>query len=209
MRLNGIEVHTEQEDFKGILDLFTSPKKISKEEEIRLGLSWVNALYNELKPNASYQTYIESLKLDSYNQKIPEEDYRDFLATVGFNVNQNKTISDNVRAAVVSSLRNNKNGLPTRRSIISAFLDPKNIRITYWDATKIVASDIGKEVKSVVSDVASVAQGGFSLLGFIVKYRAPIILGLVGLGAWFVYSNRGTIKERAKEKLLSKAGLGK
>lgn len=209
MRLNGIDVHVENEDFGGILDWFSSSSKISKEEEVRLGQSWVNALYNELKPNATYQTYIEALKLDSYNQKIPEEDYRDFLSTVGYNVNVSKTISDKVRAAVVASLKNNKNGLPSRKSIISAFLNPNNIKITYWDATKMVASNISTEVKSVVSDVASVASGGFSLLSFVVKYRVPIIFGIAGLGVLFAYSQREKIKERLTEKALTKVGLGK
>jgi hypothetical protein len=208
MRLNGIEVHVENEDFGGILDWFSSSSKISKEEEIRLGQSWVNSLYNELKPNATYQTYIEALKLDSYNQKIPEEDYRDFLSTVGFNVNVSKTISDKVRAAVVASLKNNKNGLPSRKSIISAFLNPNNIKITYWDATKILASNVGTEIKSVASDVASVTSGGLSVLSFVVKYRGPIIVGLLGIGAWLAYTQRAKIKERLTEKALSTVGLG-
>lgn len=208
MRLNGIDVHVENEDFGGILDWFSSSSKISKEEEVRLGQSWVNALYNELKPNATYQTYIEALKLDSYNQKIPEEDYRDFLSTVGFNVNVSKTISDKVRAAVVASLKNNKNGLPSRKSIISAFLNPNNIKITYWDATKILASNVGTEIKSVASDVASVTSGGLSVLSFVVKYRGPIIVGLLGIGAWLAYTQRAKIKERLTEKALSTVGLG-
>lgn len=211
--LNGIGANIQNSDFSAmgfsLMDLFSSKTKISKEEEIRLGQSWINALYNELKPNSTYQTFIEALKLDSYNQKIPDEDYKDFLSTVGYNVHISKTISDKVRAAIVSSLRNNKNGLPTRKSIISAFLNPQNIKITYWDASKIVASNITTDIKSVASDVTSVVSGGFSVLGFIIKYKTPIILGVAGLGAWFLYTQRDTVKERVKEKLLSKAGLGK
>ena len=210
MNLNGINVQVETEDFGGFFDfLSSSSSKISKEEEIRLGQSWINALFNELKPNSTYQTFIEALKLDSYNQKIPEEDYRDFLSTLGFNVNESKTISDKVRAAVVSSLRNNKNGLPSRKSIISAFLNPNNIKITYWDASKIVASNIGTDVKSVVSDVSNIVGGGFSVLSFIIKYRNPIILGVVGLGVYVAYTQREKIKERLTEKAFSTVGLGK
>lgn len=210
MNLNGINVQVETEDFGGFFDfLSSSSSKISKEEEIRLGQSWINALFNELKPNSTYQTFIEALKLDSYNQKIPEEDYRDFLSTIGFNVNESKTISDKVRAAVVSSLRNNKNGLPSRKSIISAFLNPNNIKITYWDASKIVASNIGTDVKSVVSDVTNIVGGGFSVLSFIIKYRNPIILGVVGLGVYVAYTQREKIKERLTEKAFSTVGLGK
>lgn len=210
MNLNGINVQVETEDFGGFFDfLSSSSSKISKEEEIRLGQSWINALFNELKPNSTYQTFIEALKLDSYNQKIPEEDYRDFLSTIGFNVNESKTISDKVRAAIVSSLRNNKNGLPSRKSIISAFLNPNNIKITYWDASKIVASNIGTDVKSVVSDVTNIVGGGFSVLSFIIKYRNPIILGVVGLGVYVAYTQREKIKERLTEKAFSTVGLGK
>lgn len=210
MNLNGINVQVETEDFGGFFDfLSSSSSKISKEEELRLGQSWINALFNELKPNSTYQTFIEALKLDSYNQKIPEEDYRDFLSTLGFNVNESKTISDKVRAAIVSSLRNNKNGLPSRKSIISAFLNPNNIKITYWDASKIVASNIGTDVKSVVSDVTNIVGGGFSVLSFIIKYRNPIILGVVGLGVYVAYTQREKIKERLTEKAFSTVGLGK
>ena len=205
--LNGIKVNLKDGDFGGILDWFSSPKKISKEEQIRLGQSWINSVYNELKPNATYQTFIEALKLDSYNQKIPEEDYRDFLATIGFNVNENKTISDKVKSAVVSSLRNNKNGLPSRRSIISAFLNPNNIRITFWDASKVVASSAAKDVKEFTGDVASVASGTFSIIGFIAKYRVPIIITAAGLAAWFFYSKREVVKERISEKILGSVGL--
>lgn len=210
MNLNGINVQVETEDFGGFFDfLSSSSSKISKEEEIRLGQSWINGLFNELKPNSTYQTFIEALKLDSYNQKIPEEDYRDFLSTIGYNVNVSKTISDKVRAAIVSSLRNNKNGLPSRKSIISAFLNPNNIKITYWDASKIVASNIGTDVKSVVSDVTNIVGGGFSVLSFIIKYRNPIILGVVGLGVYVAYTQREKIKERLTEKAFSTVGLGK
>ena len=209
MRLNGIDVHVENEDFGGILDWFSSKPKLSKEEEVKLGQTWINTLYNELQPNSTYQTFIEALKLDSYNQRIPEEDYRDFLSTIGYNVNENKTISDKVRAAIVSSLKSNKNGLPSRRSIISAFLNPNNIKITYWDATKIVATDIGKDIKNTATSTVSIVSGGFSALNFILKYKYPIAIGLAGLGAWFFYTQREKIKERLTEKALTKVGLGK
>ena len=220
MRLNGIEVHVENEDFgspvgnvvsdtlTAVSNFFTGRKDISKEEQYRLGLSWINGLYNDLKPNASYQTFIESLKLDSYNEKIPEEDYRDFVATIGFNVHTSQIIADKVKEAIISSLRNNKNGLPTRRSIMSAFMNPNVIKITYWDATKILASNVGTQVKSVASDVASVTSGGLSVLSFVVKYRGPIIVGILGLGAWLAYTQRAKIKERLTEKALSTVGLG-
>ena len=217
--MNGMISNVERSDFGQVMGLslsdlnpanwFSDKPKLSKEQEIKLGQTWINALYNELKPNATYQTFIEALKLDSYNEKIPEEDYRDFLSTIGYNVNENETISNKVRAAVVSSLKNNKNGLPSRKSIISAFLNPNNIKITFWDATKIVATNIASDTKQVVSDAASIASGGFSLVSFILKYKAPLAVGVLGLAGWFIYSNRNTIKERAKEKLLTKAGLGR
>jgi hypothetical protein len=188
---------------------FSDKTKLTKDQEIKLGQTWINALYNELKPNATYQTFIEALKLDSYNQKIPDEDYRDFLSTVGYNVNVSETIANKVKTAIISSLRNNKNGLPSRKSIISAFLNPNNIKITFWDATKIVATNIATDTKQVVSDVANIASGSFSFVNFVWRYKFPIALGVVGLAGWFIYSNRDTIKERAKEKLLTKAGLGK
>jgi hypothetical protein len=217
--MNGMISNVERSDFGqsmgfSLSDLnpanwFSDKPKLSKEQEIKLGQTWINALYNELKPNATYQTFIEALKLDSYNEKIPEEDYRDFLSTIGYNVNENETISNKVRAAVVSSLKNNKNGLPSRKSIISAFLNPNNIRITFWDATKIVAKDIATDTKQAVSDVVNIASGSFSFVNFVWRYKVPIAFGVVGLAGWFIYSNRDTIKERAKEKLLTKAGLGR
>jgi hypothetical protein len=217
--LNGVTSNIEENDFgQGMglslsdinpLNWFSDKPKLTKEQEIKLGQAWINALYNELKPNATYQTFIEALKLDSYNQKIPEEDYRDFLSTVGYNVNVSETIANKVKAAIISSLRNNKNGLPSRKSIISAFLNPNNIKITFWDATKIVATNIATDTKQVVSDVANIASGSFSFVNFVWRYKFPIALGVVGLAGWFIYSNRDTIKERAKEKLLTKAGLGK
>jgi hypothetical protein len=213
--MNGMISNVERSDFgQGMglslnpLDWFSDKPKLSKDQEIKLGQTWINALYNELKPNATYQTFIDALKLDSYNEKIPEEDYRDFLSTIGFNVNENETISNKVRAAVVSSLRNNKNGLPTRKSIISAFLNPNNIKITYWDATKIVATGFAKDTSEFVSDSGKLVSGTFSVIGFIAKYRVPIVLGTLGLAGWYFYSQRDKIKERVNEKILSTVGLG-
>ena len=218
-KLNGMISNIEKNDFGQEMGLslsdfnpanwFSDKPKLTKDQEIKLGQNWINALYNELKPNATYQTFIEALKLDSYNQKIPDEDYKDFLSTVGYNVNVSETIANKVKAAIISSLKNNKNGLPSRKSIISAFLNPNNIKITFWDATKIVATNIATETKQVVSDAASIASGGFSLVSFIFRYKVPLAIGVLGLAGWFIYSNRDTIKERAKEKLLTKAGLGK
>jgi len=218
-KLNGMISNIEKNDFGQEMGLslsdfnpanwFSDKTKLTKDQEIKLGQTWINALYNELKPNATYQTFIEALKLDSYNQKIPDEDYRDFLSTVGYNVNVSETIANKVKTAIISSLRNNKNGLPSRKSIISAFLNPNNIKITFWDATKIVATNIATDTKQVVSDVANIASGSFSFVNFVWRYKFPIALGVVGLAGWFIYSNRDTIKERAKEKLLTKAGLGK
>ena len=217
--MNGMISNVEKSDFGqgmglSLSDLnpanwFSDKPKLSKDQEIKLGQTWINALYNELKPNATYQTFIEALKLDSYNEKIPDEDYRDFLSTVGYNVNVSETIANKVKAAIISSLRNNKNGLPSRKSIISAFLNPNNIKITFWDATKIVATNIATDTKQAVTDVVNIASGGFSFVNFVWRYKFPIALGVVGLAGWFIYSNRDTIKERAKEKLFTKAGLGK
>lgn len=194
--------------YTAVTNIFTGKKDISKDEQFRLGLNWINALYNELKPNASYQTFIESLKLDSYNEKIPEEDYRDFVSTIGFNVHTSQTIADKVKAAIISSLRNNKNGLPTRRSIMSAFMNPSVIKITYWDATKIVASSAATNIKSGVETIAAGVSTGASIVGFIIKYRVPILIGIAGIGVYTIYSRRQVVKERIVEKILSGVGLG-
>jgi len=216
--MNGMISNVERSDFGQSMGLslsdlnpinwFSDKPKLSKEQQIQLGQTWINSLYNELKPNANYQTFIDALKLDSYNEKIPEEDYRDFLSTVGFNVNENKTISDKVKAAIISSLKNNKNGLPSRKSIISAFLNPNNIRITYWDATKMVATSFAKDTSEFVSDSGKLVSGGLSVVAFIAKYRVPIFLGTLGMAGWYFYSQRDKIKERVNEKILSTVGLG-
>jgi hypothetical protein len=217
--MNGMISNVERSDFGQGMGLswsdlnpanwFSDKPKISKDQEIKLGQAWINSLYNELKPNATYQTFIDALKLDSYNEKIPEEDYRDFLSTVGANFYISEVIANKVKDAIVSSLRNNKNGLPTRKSIISAFLNPNNIKITFWDASKITVKDFVTGTTKVATGLANFASGSFSFVNFVWKYKIPIAVGVVGLAGWFIYSNRDTIKERAKEKLLTKAGLGR
>jgi len=211
--LGNISVNVVSEDFgnmNGVLDwLFPSgQKKFTREENIAAGRTWLTSIYNELKPNASYSTFMEALMLDSYNQKIPDEDFLSFLDTIGFSVNTSKEISDKVKASLVKSLSANKNMLPSRKSIVSAFLDPNNMKWTYWDAIKVTASQTATAAAAAAKDTAAVVSGGLSVLGFIVKYRTPIIIAAaVGVG-YFLYQNRSLVGERIKEKGLKTLGLG-
>lgn len=212
MTLGNVEVNVVQEDFgqdMGLLDwLFPSKdKKFSREQNISAGKAWITSVYNELKPAATYSTYIEALMLDGYGQKISEEDFQDFLDTVGYNVNILPSAGDKVKTSLLKAFSSNKNMLPNRRDIVSAFLNPDNVKWTYWDAIKVTASQAASTAVDVARGTASVISSGAGLIGFIVKYRNPIILiSLAGVG-FFLYKNREVVGRKLTEKGLKKLGL--
>ncbi len=217
MDFGGVGAPVVNQDFGGAmgfslnpLDWFSSETKtFTPAQELSTGNSWIQQLHAELKPNATLAKFIESLHLDSYNAKIPEEDYQDFVRTVGFAKLTNVSIADRVRAAIVKSFSSNKNMLPTRKSISSGFLNPDNVSWTYWDATKMVASDAADVSKAVINTAASAVSGGAKILSFVTS-NLPLIAGVAVVGIGFLaYKNRGVLMERINEKALKTVGLGK
>jgi hypothetical protein len=191
------------------LDWFSSSSsKFSKEQEYSAGLLWLQQLHTELRPNATLARFLDSLKLNAYNERISEEDYQDFVRTVGFSALTNKSISDRVRAAIIKNFSSNKNMLPTRRSISSAFLNPDNVKWTYWDATKVAASAAATTAKETVSAVSSVVSAGASTLGFVTKNLPVIAFVAVAGFAYFIYRKRAVVADRLSEKALGVVGLG-
>jgi len=206
---DSINVDIVEGDF-GFLDFLFSPtsKKHTFAEKVTAGRTWLTAVYNELKPSASYATFMDALTLDSYNQRISDEDFQDFLETVGFNVLTSPSIGDKVKASLVKSLSVNKNMLPSRKSISSAFLNPDNVRWTYWDAVKMTAADAATSAVNFSKTVAEGVGGAASLLTMIIKYRTPIIIGAVGVFGYFLYTKRDIVVGRLSEKALKTIGLG-
>lgn len=191
-------------------DLFSSKKTYTTAENIAAGKAWIKGIYNELKPNATFAVFEDTLKLTpSGSPKLTDAELQDFYKTVGANYNESPAIADKVKASLLATFSKNKNWLPDRRSIMSAFLNPTVIKWTYWDALKVTAKDITTEAKSVVSDIATVASTATGAVGFLIKYRTPLILlGLAGVG-YFFYVNKDEVKARIKEKTYKKLGLGK
>lgn len=194
----------------GILDWFSSSSSsFTRQQNIDAGNAWLRAVFNEVKPNATFDQFIYSLKQDGYGALISDEDFMDFLDTVGFNYNTSKAITDKVKASLVATFSKDKNMLPTRRSIISAFLNPDNVKWTYWDVTKTLASQAASATSSAVKTAASAVSTGADVLGFIVKYRTPIILLTLTGAGWFLYQNRAEVGARIKEKGMRAMGLAK
>jgi hypothetical protein len=193
-----------------LTDLFSSKKTYSPAENLASGKTWIKKIYTDLKPNATFAVFEDTLRLTpSGAPKLSDSELNDFYTTLGSIVNESSAIADKVRNSLLATFSKNKNMLPDRRSIMSAFLNPDIIKWTYWDALKVTAKDISTEAKGVVSDIATVATTTTGAVSFIVKYRNPIILvALAGLG-YFLYQNRGEIKSRVKEKTFKKLGLGK
>jgi len=197
------------------LDWFSSSSKtFTPAQELVAGQNWIQSLYNDLKPSATYAQFVDALKLDAaYTSTISDEDYQDFLRDVGFSYLTNSSIADKVKASLLKSFSSNKNMLPSRKSIASAFINPTNVKWTYWDATKLVAKDTAKTVNSVVQTTASVVSntvsGGAKIISFVAG-NLPLVLGVAAIGVGYLaYKNRGLIGERINEKALKAVGLGK
>ncbi len=189
------------------LEWFSSENKtFTKSQNISAGYTWLQQVYNELKPNATYAQFIIALKQDSYGTLVDDEYFNDsFMDSVGFAYNTSRAISDKVKASLVKTLSVNKNMLPTRRDISSAFLNPDTVKWTYWDAVKVTSS----QAYQTASTVASAVGTGFSVGAFIMKYSSYFIgAGVIGLG-YFLYQNSDELKSRVKEKGFKAIGLGK
>lgn len=183
-------------------DLFSSKKTFTQAENIAAGKNWIRSVYNELKPNASFAVFEDTLRLTSGSEKLNDSELNDFYSTVGFNYNESPAIADKVKASLLATFSKNKNWLPDRRAIVSAFVNPNVIKWTYWDALKVTTKDIATGVSDVVTTTVGAAS-------FLIKYRTPIILTLLGGAAYFLYSNREEVKSRIKEKGFKAVGLGK
>lgn len=193
-----------------LTDLFSSKKTYSPAENLAAGKTWIKKIYTDLKPNATFAVFEDTLRLSpSGAPKLSDAELNDFYTTLGSIVNESAPISDKVRASLLATFSKNKNMLPDRRSIMSAFLNPNVIKWTYWDALKVTAKDITSDAKAIVSDVATVASTATGAVGFLIKYRTPLILLALAGAGYFVYQNRGEIKSRLKEKTYKKIGLGK
>lgn len=194
------------DNIDGLFDWFSSPKTYTKEQNLAAGRAWLQSVYNALKPNATSTAFFNALRMDSYDSKIPEEDFISWMTTVGANVNTSAALMDKVKASLLKSFTS-KTMLPTRKSIDSAMLNPDVVKWTYWDAAKVVAKDTASTVTTAAQNVAAVASTATGAVSLIVKYRVPIILlSLAGIG-YFIYQNRGEVSARIKEKAFKKIGL--
>lgn len=186
-----------------LADLFSSKKRFTQAENIAAGKNWLRSVYNELKPNATFIVFEDTLKLSAGGSpKLTDAELNDFYETVGFNYNESPAIADKVKSSLLSTFSKNKNWLPDRKAIISAFSNPNVIKWTYWDALKVTTKEIASDVSSVVTTTVGAAT-------FLVKYRTPIILALLGGAGYFLYSNRDEVGKRVKEKMYKTVGLGK
>lgn len=199
-----------QHHFGGLFDFFSSSSTtFTPAQQQTAGQTWLVSVYNALKPNATQTVFFNALKLDGYSDPIPDEDFLDFVKTVGFNVLTSPTIGDRVKASLLASFSSNRNMLPSRKSIISAFLNPDNVSWTYWDAVKVTSSELATDAVAIAKGVSDTVVAGANTLGFIWKYKLPIaIVTLGGLG-YFLYQNRDELLGRIKEKGFKSIGLGK
>lgn len=184
-----------------------SNKKFTKEQNILAAKNFLRKIHTEAKPNYSYEKMIQNLRTTSYGELLSEDDFNSFLDSFGFGVNENPTLADKVKKNLVDAITRAKSKFPDRKQLSSAWLKP-DLKFTLIDAIGVTAAQGGKIVSSVASDVATVANVGFSTLGGILKYRWYIIGALLVGGGYFIYKNRDEVASRIKEKTFQKMGLG-
>jgi hypothetical protein len=186
-------------------------EKFTPAQDLAAGKAWIQKIYNTLKPNVSFAVFETALRRGTANNPTPLSDaeYAAWLQSKGYAVNLQPETPQKVLESMAKAFAANKNMLPTRMSIDSAFLNPNVIKWTYWDATKMTASQTASQAKEIASDVGTVLSTTGSFLGFIIKYKTPIIYTLAGGLAYFIYKNRAEVMSRIKEKGYKVAGLGK
>lgn len=188
---------------------FDSATKFTPAQDLAAGRKWIEQIYNTLKPNISYPLFVVALKKGTANNPTPlsDEEYATWLTSKGYAVNLQPETAQKVLESMVKAFAANKNMLPTRQSIDSAFLNPNIIKWTYWDATKMTAVQAADQAKTIVSDVGTVLTTSGSVLSFLIKYKTPILFTIVAGAGYFVYKNQDEVKRRIKEKVYKTAGL--
>jgi len=119
-----------------------------------IALNWLQRIHRELKPNATLDVFINSLRLNSFGDAlIPEPDFQAWIQSKGEMINISQQIADKVRTAIIVKYSSNKNMLPTRATIDSAFLNLATASWGYTDAIKATSLDLMKTGK-VIADAA-------------------------------------------------------
>jgi hypothetical protein len=186
------------------LSWFSSEPTFTKEQNVAAGERWLREVYNLAKPNYSFFDMIERLKTSNFGDRLTDEDYKDFLDSIGFAVHTNKKISDRVRDSLATAMKNSPSKFPDRRQISSAFLNPDNVRWTLLDAIKVTASQGADTVAKVGSDIATVAKIGVGTVSTVFALRWWIVGAAVLGGGYFLYLNRKEVAARLRTRTLDK-----
>lgn len=185
--------------------------KFTPAQDLAAGKAWIQQIYNSLMPNTTFSNFVVALRKGTANNPTPlsDEEYNTWVQSKGYAVNLQPETAQKVLNSMVKSFAANKNMLPTRQSIDSAFLNPNIIKWTYWDATKMTASQAATSAASVVSDVGTVIGTSASIISVLIKYKTPILMTVFAGAGYFIYKNKDEVVSRIKEKAYKTAGLGK
>lgn len=119
-----------------------------------LAYAWFQRIHTELKSKATFDQFMNTLRLNSYGDDyISIDDFEEWIQSKGEMLNISANVGNSVRLAIVAKFASNQNAIPTRKSIDSAFLNLAGTSWTYFDVAKTTSLDVMKTGK-MITDAA-------------------------------------------------------
>ena len=177
---------------------------------ISLGRSYLKRMYDALDNRSfSYETFLNALRLNSYSELLSEEDFNDWLDSLGYRVATSQTMWTKPHELLIEKMVENYSDrpswTPTRKSIDSFFINPDNYSPKYFDVLKMGAMETMKVVTAtgeLVGAAGSVLTNSLHGLKYVAFIAVPVLIG------YYLYANRDSIGDdmrdnykKLKEKL--------
>jgi hypothetical protein len=156
-----------------------------------IALNWLNSVHRAI-PNMglTLEQFISSLRLNSYQESIPEADFQEWLDSLGWKIKQSSTVANKVKDKMADVYGPFNRQIPTRKSIDSAFLNLASAAYSYLDSSLAVGLEvvnIGKVTADTLGNLAYSVSGSAISVLTIAKW---LLLPATGFLIWSVYQNR-------------------
>lgn len=167
------------------------------------GMSTLKTIHANMKTNLSLDQFITGLQMTHYGEKIPLNEFNEWVSNIGFTKEQFlkipwKSSSDfqKILTSIASKIPYGK--IPTRMMITDAFLNPSTFKASFIDVASMAIKETASSAKKVVSTTVDT-------LSFITKYKGPILLLVGGIVALKLFKQSDKIKA-AYNRVTSDAG---
>ena len=185
---------------------------MASNHNIEMGKKYLQQIYSAISPrNYSIDQMVKALRTSNGGEELSVEDWNDWLNSLGFIVNEATKISNRSDKTLLTHLRKtlsqNKNWLPTRKTIDSFFMTQKYVP-SYWDISKAVVIGVSNSGKDFASGTVKFASGVKTTLsvGSKIIPIAIVAVSAIILNIW--WKNRNAIFSNIQNKIANKVTGG-